>query len=175
MSCITDYKGQISGGKIRQRGFTLMELMITIAVMSILLTLALPNFRTALQNNRLTGQANEMLTAMQFARSEALKRGFPVEMCSSADGATCGGNWNLGWIVYVDLPGAAVEVLRVWPGAGTDFTYAPVDGLVRYQPTGFATAALTLDVTLPDCRGDNARQIVVELTGRAASERTTCP
>jgi len=158
-----------------QRGFTLMELMITVAVMAILLTAALPNFRTALQNNRLTAQANELITAMQFARSEALKRGFPVELCSSSDGAVCGGDWNEGWLVYVDPPGAAPEVLRVWPGNGDDFSFTPADGEVRYQPTGFADAAIQLDLTLPECTGNNARQIIVEATGRAASERTTCP
>lgn len=163
-----------TGKKHQQQGFTLLELMIAVAVMAILLTAALPNFRTALQNNRLTSQANELITAMQFARSEALKRGFPVELCSSSNGTDCGGNWNQGWLVYVDLPGSATEVLRVWPGSDTDFSFTPADGLVRYQPSGFADAVLELDLTLPDCAGNNARRIRVEATGRAASERTTC-
>lgn len=159
----------------RQGGFTFMELMITIVIAAILATVALPSFVATIQNNRLTGQANEIMASLQYARSEALKRGLPVEMCASSDGATCGGNWNQGWIVYADLGGDVTEVLRVWPSRVSEgFEFSPATGQVRYQPNGFANAAFTLDLNLPECAGDNARQITVAATGRAASERVAC-
>ncbi|MEM1081556.1 MAG: GspH/FimT family pseudopilin [Pseudomonadota bacterium] len=159
-----------------QKGFTFMEIIITILVAAILMTLAVPSFRAAIQNNRLTGEANEIIAAFQFARSEALKRGAPVQVCSSSNGISCGGNWNQGWIALAELPGNATELLRAWPGNGNDFSFTPANGTVRYLGTGFydALAPFTMDVTLPDCLFDNARQIVVEPSGRAASERTSC-
>lgn len=170
--------GMNAGQRHRQTGFTFMELMLTIVILAILATIAVPNFQSALQNNRLTGQANEIVAALQFARSEALKRGLPVEMCASSDGATCGGNWNQGWMVFADLPGDPIEVLRVWPNSVSQgFEFTPATGRVRYQPNGFGDPALTpftLDLNLPGCAGDNARQITVVATGRAASERVTC-
>lgn len=160
----------------RQGGFTFMELMITIVIAAILATVALPSFVATIQNNRLTGQANEIMASLQYARSEALKRGLPVEMCASSDGATCDdANWNLGWIVLADLGGNVNEVLRVWPASERDgFVFSPTTGRIRYQPNGFANAAFTLNLNLPGCAGDNARQITVAATGRAASERVAC-
>ena len=155
-----------------QAGFTLMEVIITIAVLAILASIAAPSFRTALQNNRLTGQANEMVTSFQFARSEALKRGVPVAVCGSSDGATCSGTWSQGWVALAIVGGNA-EVLRAWPAA-PDFQMTAAANIVAYQPDGTAVAPFTMDLNLPDCAGDNARQVTVQNTGRVASVRVTC-
>jgi len=93
-------------------GFSLLELMIAIAILGILLALAQPGFVSVLNANRLTGTANELLTTMQVARSEAVKRNARVVVCRSdnPDAATpaCNtgaGNWS-GWISFVDDGGA---------------------------------------------------------------------
>ncbi|MEM7053393.1 MAG: GspH/FimT family pseudopilin [Pseudomonadota bacterium] len=153
------------------RGFTLMELLATIAVLVIVTTIALPSFRAAIQNNRLTSQANELVASFQFARSEALKRGVPVFVCGSNDEATCSGAWSQGWVAVVTNTN---EVLRVWPAAA-DFQFTAAANAVGYQPNGFAVTAFTLDVELPDCTGNNVRRITVQNTGRVASERVACP
>ena len=155
-----------------QAGFTVMELLIGIAVLAILTTLAVPAFTQFIQNNRLASEANEMVAAFQFARSEALKRGVQVEVCSSANGESCGGNWNQGWIApHPSQP----EPLRVWASPGDDFEFTPTNGSVGFEPDGFATAAAQFDLVLDGCSTDSARQIRVELTGRVASQRVDCP
>ena len=87
-----------------------------IAVLAILTTLAVPAFNQFVQSNRLAGQTNEMVAALQFARSEALKRGSWAELCASADQSSCGGSMNDGWIVQVDP--ASLEAWRDKPAAG---------------------------------------------------------
>src|SRR5688572_16029390 len=87
----------------RVSGFTLIELMVTIAVASVLLGIAVPSFNQLIVTNRLTAQANEVVSAINFARSEAIKRNTSISFCrtSSATATTCAasaGNWQ-DWIV----------------------------------------------------------------------------
>ncbi len=156
-----------------------MEILLVIVVLAILATLSAPSFRSALQNNRLSGAANEVMTSFQFARAEALKRGTDVRVCSSSDGATCGGNWNQGWIVSctvaADCPDVTNGVIRTWPGNGTDFNFNPTTGQYTFEENGFGNAAFQLDLSLPDCFGENLRQIQVVPTGRTAVTRADCP
>jgi len=170
------------------RGFTLLELMILIAVLAILLSVAVPSFLSAIQNSRMTAQANDLITAFQLARSEALKRKRPISVCSSSDGATCGGDWEDGWIVVLDAEnaeGAASvseeEVLRVWGGIGGNATIGGADAtaFVRYLPNGQIDIGAGDDppgfeMRIPDCTGDKQRNISISRTGRASAERVEC-
>jgi len=164
--------------RVDQAGFTLMELLLAIAVLAILTTLALPAFTQFIQNNRLASEANEMVASFQFARSEALKRGVPVQVCSSSNGTGCdGGDWAQGWIAMADPGGTDEEVLRVWVSPGDDFTFTPTGGTVSFEPNGFSTAnaAQQVEMLLSGCTNDSARRVLVERTGRVASQRVDCP
>jgi len=88
-------------------GFTLVELLVTLAVAAVLLTLAVPSFGTLIRDNRLAASANAFATAVALARSEALKRAAVVTVCKSADGQSCtgAGGWEQGWLVFVDDDG----------------------------------------------------------------------
>ena len=161
-----------------------MELLIAIAVLAILTTLAVPSFTQFIQNNRLAAQANEMVAAFQFARSEALKRGVSVKVCSSNDSATCSGAWNEGWIVFRDPdetgnPTNPDDVLRVWPSPGDNFqiTATPSSSYIGFQPTGVSggSGEQQFSLMLSGCTNDSARDVFVERTGRVASERVECP
>jgi len=88
------------------KGFTLIELMMSLAISAIVLTVAIPNFANFSQNSRVTSQTNELIMAINLARGEAAKRGARVALCRSSDlddSPTCGGsnyNWGTGWLVY---------------------------------------------------------------------------
>lgn len=85
-------------------GFTLIELIVTVAVAAIVMMIGVPSFREVISNNSLTSNANAFVAALNLARSEAIKRSMRVTLCSSADGATCAvaGNYEQGWIVFAD-------------------------------------------------------------------------
>jgi len=98
------------------RGFSLIELMVTIALAAIVLGLGLPSVQQAIRSNRITTSANEMQAALTLARSEAMRTPRGGHVCASADGSTCGGAWSDGWIVWTDRNNndspQADEVLR---------------------------------------------------------------
>lgn len=170
---------------MKNRGFTLIELMITLVVLTILLSWAVPSFRTAIQNNRITAQSNSFLSALSTARSEAVKRGVRVSVCASADMATCSGaaTWETGWIVFSDNTGVTGDL----DGTDTLIKVAEaLDGTSTLRETGGATSAsfdqlgrslatATFQLRIPDCVGNQARDINIALTGRAAVSRTACP
>ncbi len=92
----------------KQAGFTMIELMVTLAILGIMLALTAPSFQTLVKNNLIAAETNRLVSDMQFARSEALKRGGPVILCRTGDPTaatpTCGGaphTWSNGWLVYV--------------------------------------------------------------------------
>ena len=86
-------------------GFTLIELTITLVIISVLLVIGLPSLKSFMQGNQLVASANELIAGFNIARSEAIKRNDGVTICESTNGATCSagtGNWEDGWIVFVD-------------------------------------------------------------------------
>ncbi|MFL6713215.1 MAG: GspH/FimT family pseudopilin [Sulfurifustis sp.] len=86
------------------RGFTMLELFVTVTVVGILMMVAVPAMTSFVRSNRLAGLTNEFIVDLQLARSEAMKRGSNVVVCKSTDGSTCtaGGTWTSGWVVFAD-------------------------------------------------------------------------
>jgi prepilin-type N-terminal cleavage/methylation domain-containing protein len=110
------------------RGFTLMELMIVLALAAVILAIGAPNFREFRQNNRLTATANDFLASVQLARTEAVKRQTNVSICPSDDPAaadpSCSGGEFSRWIVFEDddgdcARGAGEPVIRAEAGRDT--------------------------------------------------------
>ena len=91
---------------MQHKGFTLIELVVTIAILAILLVIAIPSFKALIINNRITTQANEFVSDVTYARAEAVRRNTRVSICKSNDGAACalGADWSGGWIVFTDAP-----------------------------------------------------------------------
>lgn len=85
-------------------GFTLIEMMVTVSVAAILLSIAVPSFTTMIKNARVTSATNEFISALILARSEALKRNDNVSLCSSTDLLTCSqdSDFAKGWIIFQD-------------------------------------------------------------------------
>src|SRR5580692_2979190 len=103
-----------------QTGFTLMELLMTIAIAAIVATIGIPSFQYVTNSNRVAGEVNGLLADLQFARAEAIKEGQPVTVCMSKGGVTCdttGNAWNSGWIVYSNPTGNGANTTI--PSAGS--------------------------------------------------------
>lgn len=158
-----------------QAGFTLVELMIVLVVAVILLTVAVPNFNDLMRNNRMVTAVNAMAGAMNAARSEAIAQRKPVTVCESSSGTGCTttGNWNQGWIVFVDentngtVDSGDVIVRRVnaiHPEIEVAFVGATK---VRYNTQGFATSDSIGYFRFCDDRGSmHGRAVIVAPTGR---------
>jgi type IV fimbrial biogenesis protein FimT len=94
----------------RQKGLTLIELMVTLAVAIVLLAVGIPAFRSLEVNDRVTSQVNALVNALNLARIEAISGSAPVSVCAANGPAvdTCGGLvWANGWLVFTDGAGAA--------------------------------------------------------------------
>lgn len=86
-------------------GFSLLELLITVAVGGVLVAIAVPGFQSLMTNNRVNQYSNEFLTALNLTRSEAVKRGNRVTLCRSFNGTSCtttAGGWESGWVIFED-------------------------------------------------------------------------
>lgn len=86
----------------QEHGVTLIELMVTLTIAVVLLTIAVPSFVTFMKSNNLSSQANDLIASINYARSEAIKRGVSVTMCPSSNGTSCLGTWSNGWLIFVD-------------------------------------------------------------------------
>ena len=130
-----------------QKGFTLIELMVAIAVVAILLVVGVPSLQRLLNSAEVTSNSNLFSSSVALARSEAAKRSTAVQVCASIDQATCSDadDWDMGWIVQVV---ATSEIIRVVEPEGTitvntnnSAVVVSLDGVVR-DDTGalFSTA-----------------------------------
>lgn len=129
----------------RQRGFTLLELVVAMTIAAILLTIGIPSFKYVTTANRMSGEVNQLLGDMLFARSEAVKEGQTVSVCASTDEKTCSGSnaWNTGWIVFPGTgnPANVNTILRVRGNFSAGDTLQPAAGTtsaVQFNREGFA-------------------------------------
>lgn len=172
--------------RLRTRGFSLVELMITLAVAAILLAAGVPGFQAVVNGNRLAGAANELMAGLQTARMEAIRRNRRVAVCASAnaeDGedATCAAANINGFITFVDedadgdfdkggdilLRNAGLPT-RVEVG-GTTFVSYRADGLARDAGGALLAAGavrLRINATLPQ---RNVRCVAITTGGTSVS------
>jgi type IV fimbrial biogenesis protein FimT len=163
-------------------GFTLIELLITILVLSLLLGLAVPAFRTLMQNDQQFVQTNNLILSLNAARSESIKNDSVAggTICTSSNGLTCTATaWNLGWIVLgVDPtnpnnPPKRLQVIGALP-AGTTLTEWAGNLSVTFQSNGalgpLANPEPTVQFRMCDARGPTfARYLQVTAMGRVVA------
>jgi type IV fimbrial biogenesis protein FimT len=152
-------------------GFTLIESMVTITVMLILMTVAVPSFREASHRSQVRSAANDLVASAHFARSEAIKRNAPVTMCVSPDGENCAasGGWERGWIVRTEdttlrRQTAFAASVRISAGGVVNVTF---------QPTEVdATAAVFRVCRTPASEGLEERLVAIDATGRPSMRKS---
>lgn len=128
------------------RGFTLIELMVAVALVGVLVTVGIPSFSELLANSRMTAFSNDLVTEIYVTRSEAVKRGAAVTICATTDQATCSGsnNWGTGWIIFTDSGTAGSvdgtdQILFIHQSAQSNITLNVSRPYTRFLPSGFAT------------------------------------
>lgn len=171
----------------RRNGFTLIELMIVIAVAAVLLSVAVPSFQETVRNNRLAANVNEVISALNMARSEAIKRGAPVTVCKgTAAGCNTAAAWENGWVVFADGAGNIGTIdsgtgtclptedclLRVYTRLSANYSLdgdIAVTDRVTYNTRGMSAAG-TLVMCDERGFGQHARAIAIARTGRVQTQ-----
>lgn len=126
---------------MKQRGFSVVELMVTVAIAGLLMMTAVPSFTTTIKNNRINSQVNEVLGALALARSEAAKRSqATITLCPSTTGTACAdsSSWENGWIIMVDVDADAV--LDASDGDLVVKYFQALSGDNTLRTSGFASA-----------------------------------
>jgi len=170
-------------------GFSLIELLVTIAIVAILLAVAFPSFEGSMRSNRLATTTNELLASVSLARTEAIKNTRGAGICASADGLACGDDWNEGWLVWADEGttgfgafGAGDTVVRfvdahprlvleVAEGDGTALERIAFD--YRGRPSVAADFNLQPD-TCPSGQ-ELVRELKLNASGQMVNHREACP
>lgn len=159
---------------LRYLGFTVVELMVTISIFAILVTLALPSFTAMMTKSRLSNENTNLMLDFVLARSEALTRAARVTVCQSADGASCTtGGWETGRVVFVDRSTAGIidagdEILKVSAAtASGDVMSASATSSVSYNAAGIPST----NITIITCKsGFTGAKLVIYATGRLRTD-----
>ncbi|HEX23255.1 MAG TPA: prepilin-type N-terminal cleavage/methylation domain-containing protein [Chromatiales bacterium] len=174
-------------------GFTLIELLVTLALAAIVVSQAAPSFSSMVKSNRLAIETNTLVSDINLARSEAIKRGTRVILCRSADPAaatpSCGGSantWTSGWLVFASgdanniYDSATDTLIRIGKPRGGQVqikTNNTSDNNLEYDPDGTTNeGGSTAIFAICDDQGESqGRQIQVNGTGRPRLLKGTPP
>lgn len=167
------------------RGLTLPEMMITLAVVFILVTIAVPSFKDLLADRRVASFTQELYGSLMLARSEAVKRRSPVSLCKSSNGTGCtdsADDWQTGWLIFededadgdLDTEDRPIRVFDALPDVvAMDWNNGDTLG---FNSQGQARQAGSFTICEPNATGFEVRQVIVSMTGRArVSESGSCP
>jgi type IV fimbrial biogenesis protein FimT len=154
-----------------QKGVTLLEMMITLAILAIVLTVVAPSMQDFLIKNRITGEINEISGVVQYARHLAIDEQINVIICPSADFETCGTNWNDPKIVFIDSNTdgnrSSGEELLVTTAKASDSTKVTgPNANIHFKDSGAASQAFTLQICPINKDETFARALSVSLQGR---------
>lgn len=170
---------------MRSWGFSLIELMVTVAVLAILVAIGLPSFQGSMRSNRVATGTNEFVASLSLARSEAIRSPGGAGICATTNGTLCNGDsWNDGWLVWSDLDGSGE------PGGANDRVLRHVEGIaeleiepgdadvkkILFDPRGRAGTSLNFTIQSTTCPEGQAlkRDLTLTPTGQLRVERSQC-
>lgn len=174
-----------------QQGFTLLEVMVVVLLLTIVTAISLPSFQKQIEQGRAAAAADDLLNAFRVARSEAIKRGRFVSICASDNGTSCSGDWTKGYLVTVDAAAndsAAVQVSGVIMRSSdhkapssltfkTNIPDTPID-YVRFTNLGTLARPLQKGVSgayVPvNCEGGTAREFKINAAGVTTMSKQSC-
>ena len=183
----------------RVRGFTLIELMVSVSILAVLLAIAAPSFEAMIASSRLTAASNDLIAALAQARSNAIKVGNRVTVCMSSNGTSCAttGGWEQGWIAFVDTTRSGTEaavdsgetVSAVFPAlpsglvvnGNLPFISFSADGQPKTMTGGFLSGTMRVCSTSGALSNDKrARNLTLNSVGRITvtaqtNIANTCP
>lgn len=150
--------------KQRQAGLTMIELMIVVAIASILAAVAAPSFSDFMANTRLTSTMTQLTSDLNRARSEAIKQNLWILVCARASDTACGASWANGWLVCQNNTSTSVACdttpITVHQAINANFTLVGGAAFVRFFPNGTGTAS-----TLTLASGAKSRTANIVATG----------
>lgn len=159
---------------IRQRGFTLIEVLVIIIILGILATAAFPSFRTLLQSQRIRSASFDIMATLTLARSEAIKRNAQVVIVPA------GNDWTQGWSV-VAPGGTVITQTAAMPGGITVACFSPpptqvVCSQITYGSDGHIAvgSAPFIQISSQDTTNINTRCLRIDLSGRPNSKKGAC-
>ncbi len=167
--------------KTKQHGFTIYELLITMLMIGIILSIGVPNMSGFMKNSRITSTANDLHASFQLARSEAARSKSNITICASANSmdaaAACGGTFNDGWIIFIDLNGDLARggfgenVLRAHPAIPVGINIATNAGAdyFGYAPSGLGRGDVGGDPAVSRARICDDRGNIVAAGGSSAA------
>ncbi len=147
----------------RSAGFSLIELIVTVAVLAVLVAIALPSFTATINANRLTSQANDLVASLQLAKSEAIRMNARVRLCRSTDGVACAGAgaWTR-WIVVGNSQTLGDSTIKPPVQVAGTATF-------EFRPDGTVVTAGTVTACLPTTKpAENRRVVNVSASGRVS-------
>ncbi len=151
-----------------QRGFTLVELMIGVLLVSVLLGIGMPLFRSFILEQRLRATTADLRIALTLARSEAVKRNRVIELKKNAAG------WGKGWSIPSPIAGDPDILTHVQAGDVT-ITTTPANATVLFSPAGRAAAEVEFEVDVDPAAGGTLACLQLETDGRLSSTKGACP
>ena len=169
--------------KNQTNGFTLIELMITIAILGIVLMVGIPSFSSSIKKNSVASTINDLQSALTEARNEAVTRGITVSMCSSNDQASCSGAWEDGWILFSDKNkdgtidvGDSDELILVTGAVKGDNDVrlvAAATGMIQYESTGYSNQSGVFIACPSDQDTEYSRALIVGSSGLVRNSHDT--
>jgi len=155
---------------VRRTGFTLIEIIVTIAVVAVLASLAGPAFREYLANQRIKSASFDLVAALSFTRSEALKRNASVNLCAA------GTDWAGGWTIRIGPTNCSGTALRTQNAfSGLVLTNSASLTTLTYSNDGRPTGSTKFNIALPAAlSGVQSRCVTIDLSGTPRSTVGAC-